>query len=775
MNGYKVGTETVSTHSESLQTLTSHGGHTFETAPSKYVIHTHTIPLATVVDQQYLLDEKGSESYFHGYQAGEKADVHCPHRSCMYIKSDRSRVQERLKLNCPCGEVALNSGTMQPLCFMVYLRSLNHTLTGLKQPEGTTWNLNPSEVMFCQTASGCFDNSYPGHLRDKVKVTGWHHVTEKSIFDLMDCLYWYRKHDKQYKLTGEIRRQLLVYGLRKTKHNIMQAMHTVNSLLVKKMLSLAPEIEGYKTMAKHTAWAFSELIRQYGHGIVQTESGLVVEPEGGFYQDSKDFSSLVKSSFHREMREERLEWLSFKGYTKAFGAFFGTELRRLKAWVESEYSSSGSDYSLSPAWIYRASILSQTRGMGYLPESVAECRRIAFRNTVNRAVVPIEPEVSQLQYLAVQKRLADGGLPRDILSNERQGNPGGEEPANLIFDEVMSRIELPLKGTASVDTFVKDGGKVEDARLLLLSAREHSWQIPVRDLDTNSILEFITVQRETESDTDYSRPLFWISYQLILNHWVRLKQWREKDYYGFFFKDTGLEYSPGVMDAKIVHISEPGKERNLTKSHAVLTWFLTPASKITQGMLAFLPEHKAGLLESNHEWRHQKRVSALSDESGFIYDSATGKLHPEIRHVFKDWTESTDFISKLVGWAHLRGLMDYVGFPRAYKQLVLKTIVEPQPVVETTTRTILEDGGDINESVNWTGFIREGYMMGNPMTKTILHLVHASERQISMAFLSRKGLKFRNTFKYSLFTDQARLDREKSDHGRTQYLSGWGK
>jgi len=764
---------TLSSHAESLQTLTSHGGRTFQSAPSKYVIHTHTIPLATVVDQQYLLPPEQSEGYFHGYQAGEKGSIHCPHRSCMYIRDDKSRVQERLKKNCPCGEVALQNGSLQPLCFMVYLRSLNHTLTGLKQPEGTSWNLDPAEIMFCQTATGIFDNSYPGHLRDKIGVTGWHHVSNDSIISAMESLYWYRKYDRQYKLSNQLRESMTRRGLRATKHNVMQSCHTVNSLLLKKMLSMAPEIEGYKQLAKHTAWAFNELMKDYGSGTLQDSVGRVIEPTSGFYIDAKEFSSLVKMTFHRERREDRLEWLSYKSKTKAFGAFFGSELRRLKAWVESEYSASGSDYSLSPAWIYRASILSQTRGMGYLPEAIAECRRINFRNTVNRDNVKVEPEIMHLQYLAVQKRLAGAGLPRDVLSTERVRIPG-QETDRKIFDEVMSRIELPLKGTASVDTFVKDGGKVEDARLLLKLAREESWKIPVRDLDTNSIIEFVTVSRETESETDYSRPLFWISYQLFLNHFSREGKWDKKDEWPFLLSN-GDEYRPGIMDTKIVHISEPGKERNLTKSHACLAWFLTPASKITQGILAFLPEHRAGLLESSHEWRHQKRVSALSDESGFIYDSATGKLQKEIRHVFKDWTESTDFICKSVGYTHLRALLDYVGFPRNYGRLLLRVIVEPQPVVETTARTILEDGGEINEPVKWSGFIREGFMMGNPMTKTILHLVHSSERSISELFLGRRGLRFRDTFKYSLFTDQARLDRDQSDRDRTQYLSGWGK
>jgi len=763
-----------SSQSESLLTLTSHGGRAFEARTSRYVIHTHTIPLATTVDQQYLLNEESCQSIFHGYQAGEKSDVHCSLRSCMYIQGDKSRSREKIKTNCPCKKVSEQGVELQPLCFMVYLRSLNHNLSGLRQPEENSWQLNPSETMFCQTATGIFDNAYPGHLRDRVEVTGWGHVTRDSIIPLMESTYWFRKHGKQYKLRDRTRELFLLYGDHRAKHIVSQVCHSVNSLLVKKMLSLAPEIEGYKTLSKHTAWAYSALLDDYAAGTSQGPGGLVIEPQGGFYNDAKAFSALVKQSFHKERRDDRLEWLTFQASTKAFGAFFGTELRRLKAYAEQEYSGAGSDYSLSPAWIYRASILSQTRGMGYLPESIAECRRIAFRNTVNREVIRVPPEMTHLQYLAVQKRLADGGVPRDILSSEKIRMKGSTSVEASLFAEIFSRIELPLKGTASVDTFVKDGGKIEDARLLLNLAIKQGWKIPVRDLETNSIIEFVTVSRETESDADFSRPLFWLSYQLTINHWVKKGQWNKEEYYQFL--DYGdHEYEPGIMDAKIVHISEPGKERNLTKSHAVLAWFLTPASKITQGALSLLPEHRAGLLESSHEWRHQKRVSAMSDESGFIYDGITGRTNDEIQHVFKDWTESTDFISKYVGWAHLRGLMDYLGFPNGYKRLVLKTIVEAQPVVETTSRTILDDGHEIVDPVNWTGFIREGFMMGNPMTKTILHLVHASERVVTEEFLRRRGLRFRDTYKFSLFTDQARLDRALSEQNRTAYLTGYGR
>nr|QVU39992.1 RNA-dependent RNA polymerase [Magnaporthe oryzae narnavirus 1] len=760
--------------SEALTALTEHGGRKFSTNRSKYVIHTHTIPLATIVDQQFLLPKDHLESYFHGYQAGEKEEVHCPLRSCMYVRSDRTRSREKLKGNCPCMEIALENGSMQPLCFMVYLKSINHNLTGFESEEVSSFNIDPSEIMFCQDATGILDNCYPGLVRDRVKVTGWHHVTSKHIQKLLECLYWYRKFGKQFKAPHKVDELFRRRGERKAKHIVAQVLHTVNSLLVKKMLAFSPEIEGYESLAKKTARAFSALIDDYVDSIILTEDARIVEPTQGFYYDAKRFAGLVKANFHKEKRHDRLSWCRETFSTKAFGAFFGTELRRLHAWVESQYSSSGMDYTMSPAWIYRASVLSQARGIGYLPDAAAEFRRKAFRMTVNREVEQCDPKLLHLGYLGVQKRLRSGKLPEAVLSEDRI-RTSNDKVARELFNSAMARVELPLKTSASVDTYVKDGGKLEDARRLLNKAIDNGWKIPVRDLSTHEILEYISVERSIDNDADYSRPLFWISYQLFLNHWVEKNQWSKEDYYEFL--DFGRPYQPAVMDATIVHISEPGKERNLTKSHATYAWLLTPAAKLLQGVLAFLPEHRAGLLESGHEWRHQKRISALSDESGFIYDPSTGKTRDEIVHVFKDWTESTDFIRKQVGFFHLKALMDYVEFPESYGRLILKTVVEPQPVSEVTTQIIFDDG-EIVEPVKWTGAIREGFMMGNPMTKVILHLLHESERAVSELFLSRRGMVFREPSKFSMTLNPARIDREKSSSERTSILtatSGLGR
>jgi len=755
-----------STHQESISALSSHGGRKFSTSYSRFVIHTTTIPLASTLDQGYLITDENCESYFHGYEAGEKTDVHCPSRSCMFTRSDGTRGRERLKANCPCGEVALENGSMKPLCFLVYVRSLNRNLVGWEQDGPAPENINPEEIMFCQNSAGVFDNSYPGYMRDKTGLTGWSHVNEKSLVDVLKTLYWYRRFSYQYRLDTKVRELINRLGIRKTKHIVMQSVHTINSLLVKKMMAFSPEIEGYEPLAKHSAWAFRDLLEIYGMAPQWNAAGLMIEPTEGFAQDAKNFANFVKSSFHKETRITRLSITEWRSSTKSFGAFFGTELRRLRAYAESVYATTGSDYTLSPAWIFRMTTLCQTRGLGYLPEAIAECRRQAFRNTVNRETVRVSPEMMHLQALAVKQRLASK-IPPLILSEDRIPSRSKEEKE--MFQDAFSRIAMPIKNTASLDSFVKDGGKVEDARALLELARENQWQIPVRDLGTHEIREYISVSNDPELSEDVSRPLFWISYQLFLNHWASKGQWDRTETHQFFV--GGVEYAPKIMDAKIVHISEPGlKERNLTKSHSCLAWMLTPGAKLAQGILSVLPEHRAGLLESGHEWRHQKRISPLSDESGFIYDSRTGKVYSDIRHVFKDWTESTDFICKVVGYVHLRTFFDYTGFPPAYARLILKTIVEPQPVSEVIAMTHVGHD-EIIEPVQWSGSINEGFMMGNPMTKPILHLVHESEHAVAILYLTRRGLKFVPSYKLGMQFDRVRLDRNMPVGSDKLYLS----
>jgi hypothetical protein len=402
-----------------------------------------------------------------------------------------------------------------------------------------------------------------------------------------------------------------------------------------------------------------------------------------------------------------------------------------------------SPYTESLAWFFRSTSFAQTRNLGYLPPQLAEVAFRKFRDIISRPLEELSPENDRLIRTAVVERLTEAGIPWKVLLEPSIGDE------QSIANKIMNNIDLDLKATASADHKVSQGGKLEDARLTIRRIIDNEWEVPIRDLRTNEILEILSPPQE-EEEKDLNRILFWYSYQLMLNWFAERDMMPESLYYPFILPG-GQHYSQDMLRASIVHIMEPGKVRNLVKGTGEFAWFLTPAAKILQATLALLPEHKAGLERAGHDWMHMKRLSAESDESGFVYDKSTGFTRDSIRHIFKDWTESTDFIGKRVGAAHLGSFMDYIGFPQAYGEMVIMAIREPQPVTEVVTYRSIVDGAEEGafecETRPWNGSIIEGYMMGMPVTKVILHLIHVSEREVSKIFLRRREISIVDGFK----------------------------
>jgi len=131
-----------------------------------------------------------------------------------------------------------------------------------------------------------------------------------------------------------------------------------------------------------------------------------------------------------------------------------------------------------------------------------------------------------------------------------------------------------------------------------------------------------------------------------------------------------------------------------------------------------------------------------------MFNGATKRLEKNIVHVFKDWTEATDFISKRRGIAHLRALMDWVDFPSLYGMLICISVREPQDCKEVQTLTCFDQGEKHVVKHHWNGPIREGFMMGLQITKVVLHLIHMSEQAVVFEFLRRRGIHFQRPMGY---------------------------
>jgi hypothetical protein len=247
-----------------------------------------------------------------------------------------------------------------------------------------------------------------------------------------------------------------------------------------------------------------------------------------------------------------------------------------------------------------------------------------------------------------------------------------------------------------------------------------------------------------ESIYNLSSILFWFALQHGINYLIAKGIWKEENYFPFI-KINGSENNPkdhyileNFLDAQILDIDEGGKLRKLVKNHASFNWLLAPGSKISQKVLAQMPDHTAGLEAGAHDWVFTKRIGGTSSESAFLYDH-TGKIKKQSTFGYMDWTEATDKMRKRTGIAHLRPFFGYIKFPKLYGVLIMTLIREPQRVREIHQITITPDGQE-KEVIRWNGYIREGFMMGNRMTKTILHLAHTSEKALAQLILEREGI-----------------------------------
>jgi len=719
----------------------------FDPSRTRYACHTSTIPLATTFDENTILEESGHDdleirhSTLHlSPELKALVDYRCCKKHCMYVsQSGFSSTPEFIRASCPCDQIRYEEFLpgendtievgLQPLCFLQVLKELRYQFgyadkstdhcetdddcchntrpRGPRLPS-TRPQIDFSEVMFCQNSQGVLDQRYSRPLRDLVHVSGWESVTHGSqVHKIFEYLYWYRRWGSQ-PLKNCIQKHRSKKDFYVFKAALQQTFHTMNGFLVKLFLCFPCEMQGYASVAKHTAELFQAILFDYLKVSDTKCSG-----QNSIFLFAKEMFKIVKETLHSSNIERRytiFELFLSGSRSNPFLRFFAPSLKRLQKRILGMHS----DYTTSVAWLTSMTQFSQTRNMGYLPPWVATIKRQEFRDTIMRPKIIVSPE--QLTHIrqVVKRRQAEMGLPPHILKTERPEN---------IFKEAILALKIPLKPSASVAHTVREGGKVEDARALLDRGIERKWKIPMRDFATGRITDYLEFHDglRTEKPT-YESYLFWTALTIVLNALIV----KEPDVAAKLglqrYELPGSEnFEEDVFMMSIVHISEPAKERNLTKSSALLGWVLTVTSKVSQSILAWNQDHRAGLILSAQDWMHQRRVSHESPESAFIYDQATGLRNADIWNGFQDWTESTDYIPRIVGGVSLMSWLQYMGFPGWFAKVTL-SLAAMDYTVDEIIATSWQEGELIRN--RYRGQVTEGFMMGNALTKTILHLMH---------------------------------------------------
>lgn len=677
--------------SEILSTISSIGHTADINTTAKFVIHTSTIPLSTIINSYYT-------SYDRPHQVNHKQTKN----GCTNCMFENAKGQKLEFVSSKCGCRAINQPNLDSnLC---YLEFLNGSPSALTRKVSL---YEPKDAAFCIDHTSIFSDKYPATISNEIGAKGWSNISSiDQIYKLMKRCYWFTYQRVDFSDLFKVQMHF-----REFSQALKQTLYTIDGLLTKKFLALGPEISTYTNIASTTGKLFRDLFSEY------------LGQKQGCYKEIKDFLNHIKTDFHNNDARTRLLALSYDFKFHSINNFFKRELNKLRDHISLLWSTEGLDYTDSPAWVVRCAILVQTRILGYLPLVQSSKGAQEFREKINRNPKRIPQEELDFWYNAIQDEFRRENIPENFLALESL-----DETEKKTFDSIIERTEFVLKPSASVDTRVASGGKIEDARLLLQIAREGNWKIPIRDLATFDIIEERNLPKE-EIEVDFNTPIFWYSVQICLNWLIEKGKWTKDHYYHLPYRDTA--YRESIADARILHIREPGKDRHLTMSKATYTWALLPAGKVLNASLALLASHKEGLSGTNDAWAFNRRIAAESDESAFIYTNE-GTGSNKLLQYFSDWTESTDFIEKLYGLTAVDAIGDYIGFWPKYMVFIKLLISIPQPVREVVLLL-----GEERERVPYEGFIRNGFMMGNPITKSILHSCHVVETSLTRSILEK--------------------------------------
>jgi len=668
--------------SEDLSSLSSIGINFTINETTKFVVHTSSIPLASEFNSTRLYNLSVTKQR--------------EHRNCANCSYETN---ERVHESCPC--LVYNKPAK---CFLDVLKQTGANISPGVQSE------NPKDYAFCSNGRSIFDNKYSRYIRTQTGVSGWGSVTPRNLVLVANNIYWFKKYNQELGLDK------LLFGSQDDDDILVsfkQTVFTLNGLLIKRFLVFPDLISSYSEIAEQTARLFKTLFVHY-----RTQPNRWVESERGPYLEIKEFLNHIKRNFHVEEARTRHNSLINFAFKYEDNYNFFPELHKLHTKILDMWNDIEEDYTKSPAWIYRMTTLAQTRVIGYLPKCISYYKGVKYRENLQ-----LEPEIpgtlTLIRRLIIEeliiKRVSKGLLTSIEDYNEYITTQDELEASQSFVAEAASTIDFNIRTAASSEQTVREGGKLEDARRAIELIRNQGWKIPVRSLRTNDIKEYLQCPQGDDTP-DYHGLLFWFSYQTMLNDLVDKGQWPETDRYNFYINGTEIPWEPpDVWLALITIVKEPGKDRYLTMSNSFYTWSLIPCGKILNQILAVLPEHTIGLKGASDGWSYSQDIGPDADNTGFIY-TESGSTKKTFQY-FQDWVEATDNINKHVGVIMVKALMDYAGFPEKYGFFCLTVLYKSQNYIQNVKTAN-------GQPFQHKGLINNGFMMGNPMTKTILHLCH---------------------------------------------------
>jgi hypothetical protein len=327
-------------------------------------------------------------------------------------------------------------------------------------------------------------------------------------------------------------------------------------------------------------------------------------------------------------------------------------------------------------------ILSQTRASGVPP-------RIVYDRTLAKTKAILTTPSSKELY-----QLIEGPLKRatDQFYQELLIRLGDTDKRSLFFEGVVKASKISLSDSGEFFTTTDVGGKLEAARRVL---RAHP-EIPEINLDTG----LPTGRILTADNAKQGARLF---------HWAC----------GTFVDRTDV-YNKNCMSCRISLVAELGKYRTITVSTLQHALLLHPFSHMGLKILEVMPSSESGIGAANHAWNFFKRLSHKNPSASFIFNE---DIQTSVYST--DWSSATDYCDPYIAGAMLNRFCNLLGVPKWYRETMLFALTAPRQV-ETLDR---------NNVPIEKFYTRRGVLMGDPITKVVIHLHHLIGRKIAEGLL----------------------------------------
>jgi len=258
---------------------------------------------------------------------------------------------------------------------------------------------------------------------------------------------------------------------------------------------------------------------------------------------------------------------------------------------------------------------------------------------------------------------------------------GGVEQRDRFFQSVVGASKVSLSDSGEFFTSSDVGGKLEASRRVLRTNLE----IPEIDLhsgqETGRIL--------TPDNSKQGERLF---------NWAC-----------GMFRNRQKVYESNSMSCRISLVAELGKYRTITVSSLQHALLLHPMSHMGLKILEAIPSSESGIGAANHAWNFFKRLSHKNPSASFIFNEDI-----ETSVLSTDWSQATDYCDPYIAGAMLNRLLYLLGVPKWYRETVLFALTAPRQV-----ETLDRNGTPIE-----VFYTSRGVLMGDPVTKVVLHLHH---------------------------------------------------